>query len=370
MGRGGVGILREVVNRWERRAPLVPSDVQKLVKQGIPVTVQPSPRRVFADSEYRAAGALISEDLSSTSLILGVKQPSAQSILRDKSYMFFGHVIKGQQENMPLLDKCIEARVRFFDYECIADANDKRLVAFGRFAGNAGFIDCLRGIGQRLLCLGYSTPFLAAASSYMYPSLNTAKAAVIALGQEINRVGLPEGLHPMVFTFTGAGNVSLGAQEIFELLPHKWVESQDLEKELRSPTHPIIGVKAQLPDLVQRIDSSVPLSKAEYYEHPELYEPIFHKNLAKYTNVLVNGVYWDQTFPRILTKDQARHLFSVKGNLGLLFISDISCDINGSIEFLVRSSSIEDPFYIYDPLTDMVHSDMCKFLSPSCYQSS
>jgi hypothetical protein len=42
-----------------------------------------------------------------------------------------------------------------------------RLVAFGRFAGIAGMIDILQGVGQNLLAQGYSTPFLNSPSTYM-----------------------------------------------------------------------------------------------------------------------------------------------------------------------------------------------------------
>ncbi len=32
-------------------------------------------------------------------------------------------------------------------------------------------------------------------------------------------------------------------------------------------------------------------------------------------------------------------------------MSDITCDVNGSIEFLERTTTIEEPFFHYDPLT-------------------
>lgn len=35
----------------------------------------------------------------------------------------------------------------------------------------------------------------------------------------------------------------------------------------------------------------------------------------------------------------------------LLLLSDITCDVNGSIEFLERTTTIEDPFFNYDPLS-------------------
>ena len=36
-----------------------------------------------------------------------------------------------------------------YDYELIVGDNGKRLLAFGKFAGRAGMIDFLRGLGQR-----------------------------------------------------------------------------------------------------------------------------------------------------------------------------------------------------------------------------
>lgn len=45
----------------------------------------------------------------------------------------------------------------------------RRLIAFGSYAGKAGMINTFRGLGERLLALGYSSPFLNVSSSYMYP---------------------------------------------------------------------------------------------------------------------------------------------------------------------------------------------------------
>ena len=40
----------------------------------------------------------------------------------------------------------------------------KRVVAFGKYAGVAGMIDILHGIGLRLLALGHHTPFMVSLS--------------------------------------------------------------------------------------------------------------------------------------------------------------------------------------------------------------
>lgn len=44
---GVLAIRRETINVWERRAPLSPRHVRKLVKDGIKVIVQPSNRRAY-----------------------------------------------------------------------------------------------------------------------------------------------------------------------------------------------------------------------------------------------------------------------------------------------------------------------------------
>lgn len=40
------------------------------------------------------------------------------------------------------------------------DATGQRVVAFGKYAGVAGMVNILHGIGLRLLALGHHTPFM------------------------------------------------------------------------------------------------------------------------------------------------------------------------------------------------------------------
>ena len=95
-----IGIRREDKNEWEARVPLIPSDVKKLVNNGIEVFLQPSTIRIFSDQEYINTGATISEDLSSCSVVLAVKEIPINFIEKDKTYVFFSHTIKGQDYNM------------------------------------------------------------------------------------------------------------------------------------------------------------------------------------------------------------------------------------------------------------------------------
>lgn len=50
--------------------------------------------------------------------------------------------------------------IRLVDYEKILDESGVRLVAFGKYAGVAGFVNILHGLGLRLLALGHHTPFM------------------------------------------------------------------------------------------------------------------------------------------------------------------------------------------------------------------
>ncbi|XP_062220508.1 alpha-aminoadipic semialdehyde synthase-like isoform X1 [Phragmites australis] len=374
LGNGVVGILAETVNMWERRAPLTPSHCARLLlgggKSGTRVNriiVQPSTKRIHHDAQYEDAGCKISDDLSECGLIIGIKQPKLQMILPDRAYAFFSHTHKAQQENMPLLDKILEERVSLFDYELIVGDNGKRLLAFGKFAGRAGLIDFLHGLGQRYLSLGFTTPFLSLGRSHMYPSLAAAKAAVIAVGEEIATFGLPSGICPIVFVFTGVGNVSQGAQEIFKLLPHAFVDAEKLpeisaarklskQSQSTKRVFQLYGCVVTSRDMVSHKDPNRHFDKADYYAHPEHYIPVFHERIAPYASVIVNCMYWERRFPRLLSINQLQQL--MKNGCPLVGVSDITCDIGGSIEFVNKSTSIERPFFRYDASTHSYHDDM------------
>ena len=62
--------------------------------------------------------------------------------------------------------------------------------------------------------MGYSSPFLSIGSAYMYPDFAHGCEAVAAMGKQISEHGVPPDFAPMVFVFTGNGNVSRGAQEV------------------------------------------------------------------------------------------------------------------------------------------------------------
>ena len=73
-------------------------------------------------------------------------------------------------------------------------------------------IDICRGLGERMLSLGHTNTFMKVASTYMYESLAHAEEAVRRSGVVLGQNGSPADLGPLVFTFTGDGKVSRGAQ--------------------------------------------------------------------------------------------------------------------------------------------------------------
>lgn len=228
--RGSItlAIRREDASIWERRAPLGPSHVRKLTRRGIRVLVQPSNRRAYPLQAYVNAGAVIQEDISSASVIIGVKQVPIDSLIPDKTYCFFSHTIKAQEDNMPLLDAILERNIRLIDYEKMVNANNERVVAFGKYAGIAGIINILHGLGLRLLALGHHTPFMHIGPAHNYRNSGMARQAVRDCGYEIALGMMPRSIGPLTFVFTGSGNVSQGAQEIFQELPYEYVEPKDL----------------------------------------------------------------------------------------------------------------------------------------------
>src|SRR5690606_12423660 len=78
------------------------------------------------------------------------------------------------------------------------------------------------------------------------------------------------------------------------------------------------------------------------------YVPVFHEKVIPYTSVLVNTMYWDSRYPRLISIDQLRNLKSFLPH-GLLECIDITCDLDGSVQFTTHATTIEKPFYIYDP---------------------
>eukprot|EP00761_Pharyngomonas_kirbyi_P003637 gb/GECH01003641.1/.p1 GENE.gb/GECH01003641.1/~~gb/GECH01003641.1/.p1 ORF type:complete len:922 (+),score=233.67 gb/GECH01003641.1/:1-2766(+) len=348
-GNGTLGIIRETKNKWEGRVALTPEHVRQLIASGIKVIVQPSNTRCFTDIQYEKAGAVVQEDLSEAPVIIGVKEVPIKKLESNKTFMFFSHTIKAQPYNMPMLDHILENNIRLIDYEKITDNDGKRLVKFGPFAGYAGAVDTISAAGNKLMALGFKTPFLHIALSRYYPSLTSAHTALREVGQEIKETGLPKELCPFTIVVTGTGAVSQGAQSMLKFLPCKYVKAEELRELWNNDSvdqHSVYVCIAEAKDMVEHKEGK-PFDKKHYYEHPEEYQGVFHEHVFPYTRILINGMYWESKFPRLITTHQAREL-NKEGRCPCAAVGDITCDPKGSIQFFIQSTEIDDPIYVYD----------------------
>lgn len=345
-----IGIRHEDKYAMERRAPLTPRHIERLIRtKKLDFVVQTSAKRVFTDQEYIDAGAKVSRDLRKCDVIFGVKEMPESFFEPDKTYIFFSHVIKGQSYNMPMLRRMMEMGCNLIDYERVADEQGKRLIFFGRYAGLAGMINTLWALGLRLKEAGFHTPFAAIRQAHQYHSLAEAKEAVSIAGQEIAEKGLPDALRPLTFAFTGYGNVSQGAQEIIGLLPVKEISPSKLmglKRRTHLPDNLLYKVVFREEDLVEPTHGKE-FDLHDYYTDPSDYKGVFQKYVP-HLDVLVNCIYWDARYPRLITKDYMEKHFA-EGKSKLKVIGDISCDVNGSVEFTEKATEIEDPIFVYNP---------------------
>ena len=348
--KGRIAIRRETKSPWERRSPVTPELARRMVNQaGLEVLVQPSARRVFRDNEYVRAGARMSENLSESSVILGVKEIPPELFQADTAYVFFSHVIKGQPYNMPMLRRMLELDCTLIDYEKICDESGRRLIFFGRFAGLAGMIDTLWALGQRLEAEGTDTPLATIEPAHSYPSLHDAKFAIRAAGERIASEGLPDALLPLTVGIAGYGNVASGVREVLAELPTREIAPQDLASVSDEPSpHCIYQTTFREEDLVEPRDSNHAFELQDYYSHPELYRSVFDRYLPHLTG-LMNCNYWDERYPRLVTRDGLRALYTNEEPPRLRVIGDLGCDVEGAIECTLKCTEPADPVYVYDP---------------------
>ncbi|MBW6498497.1 MAG: hypothetical protein K0B09_08930 [Bacteroidales bacterium] len=348
-----IGIRHEDKYKMERRVAITPRHIEKLIKHHkLDFAVQSSPKRIFSDEEFVKAGASVENDLKKCNVIFGVKEIPESFFEPEKTYVFFSHVIKGQPYNMPMLKKMMELGCNLIDYERIVDDQNKRLIFFGKFAGLAGMINSLWSVGQRLKENGYNeNPFLKIKQAHHYHSLEEAKQEISEVGQQIAEQGLPKELLPFTIGFTGYGNVSIGAQEIANLLPSKEISPEkllELKNRGEVVSNVIYKVIFKEKHLSKRKDGSA-FDLQDYYQHPEKYENDFEQYIP-HLSVLMNCMYWDARYPRIVTKDYLEQAYKT-GRPKMLVIGDVTCDPDGSIEFTHKGTEIEDPVFVYNPFT-------------------
>ncbi|KAJ2928113.1 hypothetical protein H1R20_g8966, partial [Candolleomyces eurysporus] len=317
------------------------------------------------------AGAHVTDDLRAADIVLGVKEvpleelplPSPSSP-NNATHIMFSHTHKGQAYNTPLLSRFVAPtnspeRVRqlypsLIDYELLKNKDGERTVGFGWFAGVAGALESLSSMAHYHLEQGIASPFLHTPRPHNSSSLKHAQHQLKQIGKIIAEYGTPEPLGPFVIGVTGSGNVSKGCLDLLKELPLKYVTVDELEGLVKNPDtdrRKIYLVHAKPSDYFKRTDG-LTYDRTHYYESPQTYESVFHERVAPYLTLLLHGAGWAPGFPRVMSTTQlALALEKARGLGGLRCtnIGDISCDIEGGLEFLSHSTTLSSPFFKFTP---------------------
>jgi alpha-aminoadipic semialdehyde synthase len=340
-------IRKEYKNEWEKRTALVPKDTAELVKQGLPVRVEPSDIRVFSDEAYSQLDIPLGDGPAESEFVIGIKEPPVNSILPGQVHLAFSHTIKGQDYNMGLLQKFIDEKATLIDYEVITGDNGKRTIAFGRFAGIAGAIDSFFVAGKKYTKKGQVSCLSDIKQTWQYDSIHDIKA-------EFKKIDVNQG-EPVQVLIVGTGNVGKGSEEVCQWLGLPKIDIQELLDGDTPPQGSWYAV-ASSRHINTAIDGSDFDMQDFIYRGIEGYTSCFDKLLGKF-QILLQTPYWTKKYPKHLDKQR---MLAHKDKLPLV-IGDISCDIDGSLECTSRISDIDNPAYTYDVEKDTeqdgIHAD-------------
>ena len=182
----------------------------------------------------------------------------------------------------------------------------------------------------------------------MHCNLNEAFDSLITLGEQIKEQFLPREICPFIVGVLGCGEVGNGVVEALKFLPHKIITKKELCEGLPKTRDLIYIVVFKHEDLYENKKTGE-FDWKLYIADPENYISKFSENYLDKLSIVINCLYWEKRFPKVITKEQLKNLF-FKKTMKLLGISDISCDLNGSIEMLETYNSNCKPFSIYEPL--------------------
>ena len=321
-----IGVIREGKTPPDFRVPLSPEQCAALEKQysNVKVTVQTSPIRCFADQAYTDLGLAVQEDLSHCDILLGVKEVPKDQLLAGKTYLFFSHTFKKQPYNRALLQEILDKKIRLIDYEVLKDANNKRIIGFGRYAGVVGAYNAF-------LTYGLKTGAYTLKAAHLCTDRKEVE-------EELKKVVLPANFKTVL---TGFGRVGHGAREIINLLPIREVSAEAFLQE--AFTEPVFTHLDTHQYFCRKSDSG--FDKKEFYAQPELYQSNFGAYAQK-SNVYIPCHFWSSKSPFILTQQMLQDPSNA-----IQVVADVSCDIAGPIACTIRPSKIGASMYGYDPQT-------------------
>lgn len=319
-------LIKERKSPPDRRVVFSPKKCRNLLETfpDATIVVEKSEVRVFDDNLYKKEGIKLADDLLNCDVMLGVKEVPIKALIPHKKYFFFSHTIKQQPYNRELLQAILKNKIELYDHETIVKENGDRLIGFGRYAGLVGAYNTFRALGLR-------------DELFSLPKVENL-VDLSAMKAELDQIKLPV----IKIVLTGTGKVAKGAKEILDYLKIKEVSVSDY---LSEKYDEVVFCQIDVEDYNQRSDGNK-FNKSEFFKNPVGYESNFMR-FAKVTDMFIAGHFYGDNAPYLFTRDDAKHP-DFKINL----VGDISCDIDGPVASTLRASTIADPFYSYDPLSE------------------
>ena len=320
------GIIKERKNPPDRRVVFSPNELAKLKQtyHDAVVEVESSDIRIFSDVQYKSMGITVTDDVSGSDVLFGVKEVPVENLIPNKAYFFFSHTIKKQPYNQKLLKAILEKNIDLYDHETIVDDQNRRLIGFGKYAGMVGVYNGIRAFGIKF-------------ELFKLPKAETL-AGKDALIMHLKRLNLPA----LKFVLTGTGKVGSGAKEILDAIKVKEITIQNyLTKNYAQPVY----IQLDVLEYNKRIDGEV-IDFRDFVAHPDEYVSDFEK-FTKVSDIYFAGHFYATGAPMILTREMLN-----ASDCKLKVVADISCDVKGPIACTLRSSTIEEPIYGYFPLED------------------
>lgn len=323
-----IGLIREGKIPPDKRVPFTPLQTEEIEQRfaGVKVICQQSEVRCYRDEEYRELDIEVAPDMSGCDILMGIKEVPVANLIAGKTYLFFSHTLKKQPYNKKLLQEVLKKNIVLIDYEALKDVHGNHLVAFGRYAGIVGAYNALLTYGKRFKLFSIRR-------AYECFDVNDLK-------RELRKVNLPA----VKIILTGAGRVGRGAMETLDSADIRKVSTYDfLAREFSEPVY----VQLSSADYHIRREGGH-FNRDEFHKYPERYDSTF-RAFAAAADILIAGAYWNPKAPALFNpKDMQEPDFKLK------VIADVTCDINGSIPSTKKASTIVDPLYDYDPVTDAV----------------
>lgn len=228
-----------------------------------------------------------------------------------------------QAHNKEYLQGLTEKKITFYDHENLTDDANRRLVAFGKSAGNIGAYHALRTYGLKNTLFTLPKP-------HHFTSIEHLK-------NEIAKHVIPA----IKIVVTGTGNVGNATAQFLKSIGIKQLTPTEfLNTTYNFPTF----VQLRKSDYLEHYNTQE-FCINDFIKHPYNYKSTFSK-FTQHADLFIAGHYYHQGMPMLFTQKQTN-----QPDFKINTIADISCDLDHPIPTCIKVATPKNPIYGYDKLT-------------------